>query len=853
MVPANETSQSLHTCGTCSRSFNRIENLKRHQKTHQSRLPHRCTICQKEFSRSDILKKHRRVHHKGTPDGGANLEENSAREFCFVLEDPGSSSSQGLPEKIAAHPASLGSSSATTTTAASTAAWCSPTTNAQYSAYSHNGGPAVGPNPAAENQHPGAIAALPDILDVDVDFSTFFQSWADNIWLDTRQWFTPEFYDAMREKTYMDNPLLVQDDSQLFSDQRAWFGDERAGLPGHGQDTNVSMPHKGAMAPPEITGNIGDVNASSGGPSPPNVPSQEDGVPFGWDPSSKTIQQTQQVSLSGRHPFLRRHKPQFDMGDSVWASIHEFLKPRIPNSDDFILPSLAVANAFLGLFFEEFYEQSPVLHLPTLNIDSLPPPLIVAMIVIGATYSHIRQSRRFSILVLDRARQNLQQDIEADKTLARDAHTLYAYALLVYAGLWCGNKGAYEAAEASRGALVTYVRRLPPLKPRSLGGDGKATEDQWEGWIDSEFKYRLRWYVFMLDMQFPAILNLRGMMSPAEVCRWECPSNEQHWTALNAKTWADLRNAAPKPSFVLFATAYQTLLMPDGGSRSASSSSPPTPALSRWTLLLVLSSLGSQAYDWSHDWSMNSVDSSQTLFDEFSRSRYLGVNEGSSRTERLKARENIIESVNTWYHRHNAYIGTEGSPGPDSYFWRASRILHGLVHIHLHTSISHIQDALGKGGDHAVQEGLSRLQSFFANGYASYGQTAAKPPPESLHAFAQAAENCVSIMSDQGLRAAAPYSIFAVFLSHVFLWAVVKTSPETIKAQVRLCLRDVAPNFKSELKEALDRALSAHNDGARNGDGSGLVLMHAAQSLVRLGTWGAALNLARLLQLRAEM
>ncbi|KAK1959761.1 hypothetical protein LY78DRAFT_646680 [Colletotrichum sublineola] len=850
MSPANETSDSLHTCNTCSRSFNRIENLKRHQKTHQSRLPHRCTICQKEFSRSDILKKHRRVHHRAPPDGSTTLAENPAREFCFVLEDPGSSS-QGLPDKTA-HPVNLGSSPATTVPATSTATWCPPLNDVQYPTYSHNGGPASSTNPTGANQHHSAIAALPDTLDVDSDFSTFFQPCADNLWLDTRQWFTPEFYDAMREKTYTDNPLLIQDGSQLFSDQRAWFGDDPV-LPGQGQVNTVSMPNKETMVPPEIAGNIGDANASPRVPSPPNVPSREDSMAFAWDPSSKKIRQTQQISISEKHPFLLRHKHQFDMGESAWASIQEFLKPRIPNSGDFILPSLAVANAFLGLFFEEFYEQSPVLHLPTLNVDKLPPPLIVAMIVIGATYSHIRQSRRFSILVLGRARQNLQQSLEADKTLTRDVHILYAYALLVYAGLWCGNKGAYETAEASRGALVTYVRRLPPLKPRSLGRNGKVTEDQWEGWIDLEFKYRLRWYVFMIDTQFPAILNLRGMMSLAEVCRWECPSDEQHWAASNAKRWADLVNATPNPSVILFATAYQALSMPDGGIRSTSPSSLSSIAFSRWTLLLVLSSLGSQAYDWSHDWSMNPADASETIFNTSSQIRYLGGSEGSSRMERLKTRQKILESVDTWYHRCSAYRGTEGASGPDSYFLRASRILHGLVDIHLHTSISHIQDALGKGGDHAVQEGLSRLQSFFANGYASHVQTAVKPPPESLHAFANATENCVSIMGDQGLRAAAPYSIFAVFLGHVFLWAVIKTSPDTMKAPVRHCLRDVAPGVKSELKEALDFALSTHSDGAGNGDGGRLVLMHAAQSLVRLGTWGAALNLARLLQLRAEM
>ncbi|KZL64661.1 C2H2 type zinc finger domain protein [Colletotrichum tofieldiae] len=855
MTSTGEASQTLHTCTTCSRSFTRIENLRRHQKTHRNRLPHHCTVCRKEFSRSDVLNKHRRLHQQSGHEDDAPPEKAQKRDFSFILEDPGSSS-RGSADKNR-QPTSLSSSPVAAAPITSMATWCPALTGTQGLAYLQNRESTSSTSATDAHQNSSAMTGLTDILDANIDFSTFFQPWADNLWLDTRQWFTPDFYDAMREKSYMDDPLLLlHDDSQLFSDQRAWFGQELDNH-GHGQDNSVSMSDKGAMAPPpEVTDNTDAVDAISRVSSPPNVPSQEDGVAFAWNPLAKTIRQTQHISVNERHPLFLRHSPRFDMAESTWVSIHAFLRPRIPNSDEFILPSLAVANVFLGLFFEEFYEQSPVLHLPTLNIDSLPPSLILAMVVIGATYSHVRQSRRFSILVLDRARQNLQQSMEAERGLTRDPYIIYAYALLVYTGLWCGNKGAFEMAEASQGALVTYVRRLPAPKPRPHSRDEKNAQHRWEDWRDSEFYCRLRWYVFMIDSQFPAVLNLRGMMSLGEVCRWECPSDEQYWLAPSAETWASLQKGASHPSAKLFSVAYRDLSMPNGSNPSNPPSSPSNSTCGRWTLFLVLSSLASQAADWSHDWSMNtngtSTDTSDFTFRIPPQNHHTGANAESCRTERLQVRENILTSLNAWYHRYMTSRRTKGALGPDSYFLRASQILHGLVHIHLHTSVADIQDALGKGGDHAVQEGLSRLQSFFVNGYAGHVKTGLKPPPVSLDTFARAVENCVSIMSDQGLRAAAPYSIFGVFLSHVFLWAVVKASSETLKVQLSTHLCDIAPITMSELKEALDVALSVQNDRTGIGDGSRVILMHGAQSLVRLGTWGASLNLARLLQLRAE-
>ncbi|KAK1641499.1 hypothetical protein BDP81DRAFT_468921, partial [Colletotrichum phormii] len=115
MGSPNEVEQTSHTCGVCPRSFTRIENFKRHQKTHQGNLPHHCIICQKRFSRSDFLKKHQRLHQKLNQENASRGEHKISSpkkvDYSFIMEDPNplSSLSRGKDrETEAANPPLVG-------------------------------------------------------------------------------------------------------------------------------------------------------------------------------------------------------------------------------------------------------------------------------------------------------------------------------------------------------------------------------------------------------------------------------------------------------------------------------------------------------------------------------------------------------------------------------------------------------------------------------------------------------------------------------------------------------------------------------------------------------------------------
>ncbi|KAH0559414.1 hypothetical protein GP486_004069 [Trichoglossum hirsutum] len=57
-----------HICGTCTRSFARLEHLKRHERSHTKEKPFGCTECTRCFARRDLLLRHQqKLHMSSTP------------------------------------------------------------------------------------------------------------------------------------------------------------------------------------------------------------------------------------------------------------------------------------------------------------------------------------------------------------------------------------------------------------------------------------------------------------------------------------------------------------------------------------------------------------------------------------------------------------------------------------------------------------------------------------------------------------------------------------------------------------------------------------------------------------------
>lgn len=52
-----------HVCQTCTRSFARLEHLKRHERSHTKEKPFECPVCERCFARRDLLLRHKQKLH----------------------------------------------------------------------------------------------------------------------------------------------------------------------------------------------------------------------------------------------------------------------------------------------------------------------------------------------------------------------------------------------------------------------------------------------------------------------------------------------------------------------------------------------------------------------------------------------------------------------------------------------------------------------------------------------------------------------------------------------------------------------------------------------------------------------
>ena len=57
-----------HICITCTRSFARLEHLKRHERSHTKEKPFQCPVCERCFARRDLLLRHKQKLHASFPE-----------------------------------------------------------------------------------------------------------------------------------------------------------------------------------------------------------------------------------------------------------------------------------------------------------------------------------------------------------------------------------------------------------------------------------------------------------------------------------------------------------------------------------------------------------------------------------------------------------------------------------------------------------------------------------------------------------------------------------------------------------------------------------------------------------------
>jgi hypothetical protein len=203
-----------------------------------------------------------------------------------------------------------------------------------------------------------------------------------------------------------------------------------------------------------------------------------------------------------------------------------------------------------------------------------------------------------------------------------------------------------------------------------------------------------------------------------------------------------------------------------------------------------------------------------------------------------------------------------------TYFYECSKHLSQLSLIQVEIPVSDLQNAIGKSGVPGIREGVRNLKTWI------------RKSPDCAHITVLTAIKVInSLMPNSGSRGAdtGPYGLVSFFLCHVTLWAFVSsaTSDQMDKIYEAAQGDDTMrrglffPVVQAIWKPTASGSMTVNPSGdvtavqsdisneessvVKVPDGCRLIFRSAAEVLTRLGTWGAALDLAMIFSRRAEM
>ncbi|KAJ5611000.1 C2H2 finger domain protein [Penicillium lagena] len=485
--PAKKTSapEKKYKCQFCNRAFSRSEHRSRHERSHTKERPFKCLKCRSTFVRRDLLLRHDRTVH--AKDGGIPLVAEGRRRGGGVQK----ASTASAPSKpsITIDPATLEQIEASSDGMVDLETAAMLMTDFQHKAA------------AAATQVSERADSERSLSPARGSFDHSVSYLSGNATLPQMPW------DTLVSST---DP---KHDGHLptFVDRYGPVGDVLApslhslsnSLPMSGNSTpNALSPY------PSMTGPVSPVNyRRSPGPS-----------------QALTLPKAPQIANEMERNMVLERIQSFDTLGAL--------------PETFQLPSTVVLNRYLSTYFNLYHHHLPFLHQESFQPTSTSPPLLLAVLSIGALYTFEREDA-FILHIGSKVLVNqfLQHKENFDSRKC-PLWSMQSTLLNMVFESWSGDAKGLEWTCSIKSLLANMVagnRYQYKLRTEARQGTPPSRDE----WIEDESCRRTYFAVYIFFGMLTLTFNHTPAMSFDEFDNLELPSSESLWNldAADEETW----------------------------------------------------------------------------------------------------------------------------------------------------------------------------------------------------------------------------------------------------------------------------------------------------------------------------
>ncbi|KAF7592369.1 hypothetical protein BBP40_000353 [Aspergillus hancockii] len=221
----------------------------------------------------------------------------------------------------------------------------------------------------------------------------------------------------------------------------------------------------------------------------------------------------------------------------------------IPNP---YIPSRHALSRCLTGYLTGYHEHYPILHIPTLNLDSKSLHFILSMATLGARYCREPETSTAlyqvaKAVTLEHIRREYQwleptSGIQSNPRLASSPaarnqdrlETLQALLMLISVSSWHENDPPYDESLYMRSYMETLLRQMGL-------NELPAQDGSWESWVQSEETKRTKLITLCYFNIQTIVFDLPPMILTEEVTL-DLPCTEVEWQATTAHQWLNERS-----------------------------------------------------------------------------------------------------------------------------------------------------------------------------------------------------------------------------------------------------------------------------------------------------------------------